>query len=103
MRSNGIAGRSCVSTGGYLDLEDRIEIPYGSSQVKRRSLPAVCARMACEVLNDAERFVLCVADDLSPVPAQGTSGGKSRYYGQAPPEEGVDGSQESPEAHWFWR
>lgn len=73
-------------------------------QVKRRSLPSVCARIAYEALHDADTFVLAVADDFAPSPAgAGCSGGvRSRYYGQAVPEEVAESGQEGSESHWFW-
>lgn len=73
------------------------------AQVKRRRLPGVCVRVACDMLRDAERFVLSISDNLAAGSAQRGSGvARRRYYGQSPPDEVVEYGQDASGSHWLW-
>lgn len=49
-----------TSTSGTATINTNIHHP-ATRQVKHRTLPGVCARVACEVMRDTDRFLLAVS------------------------------------------
>lgn len=86
-----------------------------NNQVRRRCLPGVCTRVACEVLRDADRFLLSVAaadmdGETGGAFAADDGGGLDDEFARMYGQEGVygygygdeEGALGDVASHWLW-